>query len=254
MDKLENYTIDVLRALQSINTKNFLSVDWILENYFRYNSDMKRYSLQIYARIKKNQWGFFISEDDGIKINDSAEEYLESVTTDEYIINRCFVELQSKNDPEYLDNLLNPLYIKIDEDIKRDIQAEICASGLVKCNNAGLSKTILLTDSGRVALKHFTSYSEYKKKKHQDENRKTAPTIIMRDNYGNASVGDKNQLSSLNLNPINTPSTTPTKTETKHGKMYGIMKFILNHIIAITVAVIAGLIVAYLAFRFHWFG
>jgi hypothetical protein len=67
MNKLENYTIDVLRILETWQDKNFLSVDTVLKTWFKYNTDMKKYSSQIYERIMKNKWAFSIEEDDGLK-------------------------------------------------------------------------------------------------------------------------------------------------------------------------------------------
>jgi len=164
MNKLENYTIDVLRVLETWRNKNFLSVDAVLKNWFKYNTDMEKYSRQIQDKILKNNWTFTIEEDDGLKINESGLAYLESVQTDEYIIDRCFEELQTKEYFEYLDSLLSPLHIKVDDAQRKYLESVLCKSELIDYKDEGYYKTFKLNSKGIIALRNAESYSQYKKK------------------------------------------------------------------------------------------
>ena len=73
-------------------------------------------------------------------------------------------------------------------------------------------------------------------------------------NAGRDIIGSGSFHSDLDLRPIINPPTAETVQPNKQESKTSFGKFIIKHIVPIVITIGTGLIVAYLSYRFHWFG
>lgn len=133
--------------------------------YFRYNSQMKK-ELPLIEKILVSKGLIISTEESEACITPEGEYYVESITTDEYIIDRVFDFLTENSNLISIDEILNSLKIKgVTDKRKRVIEANIIQSNLVEYQKFGYSYVFRLSTEGILKMSKTDTFSNIEKEK-----------------------------------------------------------------------------------------
>lgn len=161
MDKIRIYTDDVLRVLKNYFPDRAKTVDVIVYSYFRFIISSK-YNTVIESRILEKKWGVSI-EEGGILLTPLGEEYIDSLLTDEYLIDRFFEYIKVINSPTIIDEVLRTLHLKLEEPHIKYLEALLVESELIESTKFGSAYhySLKLNSKGLIALTKYESYSDF---------------------------------------------------------------------------------------------
>src|SRR5687768_10080669 len=132
------WTIDLLRKLVTFNDRA-VSLKTIVKSYFRYNTSPAAFLSEIREFIIKNELGFGVEEDEKIIANPiTISDYLTKVTTNEYLVDRCFdlMYKEFQSSPVWITKLFDRQGLKPSDNEINFIEAQIIESGLVDANKS----------------------------------------------------------------------------------------------------------------------
>jgi hypothetical protein len=163
MNKLQTFSIDVLRKLSTLDRSKLYPFAFILTSF---RSIIKpEFAEPVFHFLKGNSLVDAVEEEDGVRLNSKGEVFSAQYNNMEYFLDRMFEYLRSQNVPETIGIMADKLKIVLTDDELRLLEAKMSQSGLVyeKKSPGSYYTSFKLNPEGTIALDEYDSYSEYKK-------------------------------------------------------------------------------------------